>query len=201
MPSVLTSCSGRQPLSLFKLAAALRGCAGLVGVRTIKYIQGMNRKFDKSNKCDPTLYQGTFIFQTDGGRCREVPREATGEIWPIGRGEGGWWSRIHHTKPCIILVPPLLWETWLNVPLQEHNSVKATVHCYSFIRITSGMRQRMKQNRCRWVNAVCAQTEINTQTGRTSHCIQNMCHCWTIRLTRVLISPWPVVGLWRGVEL
>lgn len=65
MSSVLASCSGRQPLSLFKLAADL---VGVVRVRTSKFIQGMNRKFDKSNKCDPTLYQGAFIFQTDGRR-------------------------------------------------------------------------------------------------------------------------------------
>lgn len=164
----------------------------------------MNRKFDKSNKCDPTLYQGAFIFQTDGGRCGEVPREATGEIWPIGRGEGRVVEQdTPHKAPHYFSAPPppLLWETWLNVPLQEHNSVKATVHCYSFIWITSGMRQRTKQNRCRWVNPVCAQTAINAQTGRTSHCIWNMCHCWTISLTRVLVLPWPVVGLWRGVEL
>lgn len=51
----------------------------LVGVRSIKFIQGMNGKFDKSNKSDPTFNQGAFIFQTDGGRCGEVPREATVE--------------------------------------------------------------------------------------------------------------------------
>lgn len=52
---------------------------GLVGgrrVRRIKFMQRMNRKFDKSNKCDPTLNQGAFIFQTDGRRYEEVPREA-----------------------------------------------------------------------------------------------------------------------------
>lgn len=79
----------------------------MVRVRTIKYIQGMNRKFDKSNKCDPTLYQGAFIFQTDGGRCGEVPREATGEIWPIGRGEGRVVEQdTPHKAPHYFSAPP-----------------------------------------------------------------------------------------------
>lgn len=65
IPSILPSSSGRQPLSLFKPAAALEA---MVGVRSIKFIQGMNRKFDKSNKCDPTFSHGAFIFQTEAGR-------------------------------------------------------------------------------------------------------------------------------------
>lgn len=128
MPSILASSSGRQPHSLFKLAAALWG---LVRVRRIKFIQGMNRKFDKSNKCNPTLNQGAFIFQTDGRRCEEVLREANRERWRIGRegDEAGSPHKAWH----YFSGPPLLWETWLNTPLQEHNSVKATVLSYSFI--------------------------------------------------------------------
>lgn len=49
MPSVLASCSGRQPLLLLMHAAALgggvgAGGGGLVRVRTIKFVQEMNRK-------------------------------------------------------------------------------------------------------------------------------------------------------------
>lgn len=139
MPSILASSSGRQPLSLFKLAAALGG-GGLVRVRSIKFIQGMKRKFDKSNKCDPTLYQGAFIFQTDGKRCGEVPREATRERWRIGT-EGDKAGSPHKARHYFSGPPLLSWETWLNANLQEHSSVKATVLSYSFIWITSGMRQ------------------------------------------------------------
>lgn len=48
-------------------------------MRSSKFIQGMNGEFDKSNKCDPTLNQGAFIFQTNGRRCRGEPWEARGE--------------------------------------------------------------------------------------------------------------------------
>lgn len=55
MPSILASSSGRQQLTLSKPSASP---GGLVRVRTIKFIQGMNWKFDKSNKCDPTFLPG-----------------------------------------------------------------------------------------------------------------------------------------------
>lgn len=62
------------------------GGGGLVRVRTIKFVQEMNRKLKekkerRENKCDPTLYQGAFICQTDRRKCIEVPQEATRETW------------------------------------------------------------------------------------------------------------------------
>lgn len=80
-------------------------------MRHIKFIQRMNRKFDKSNKCDPTLNQGAFIFQTDGRRYEEVPREAHRERQRgremANKQRGGGVKQDPHTKPGIILVAPL----------------------------------------------------------------------------------------------
>ena len=99
------------------------------------------------------------------GRCGE----ATVERWWIGEEEDEADSL---TKHGIILIKPppstlsLLWETWLNVPLQEHNSLKATVL---------------------YRPHVFPQIQINIPTRKILQTIQyaalNMCHLWAISLT------------------
>jgi len=66
---------------LFKLAAAL-GVS--VEVRSIKFIQLMNSKFDKSNKCDQAFNRDMFVSQTDE---RKVWRGHSGEM--VNRRGGG----------------------------------------------------------------------------------------------------------------
>ena len=59
-----------------------------------------------------------------------MPQEATKERWRID-GVGVGVKQDSNTKPGIISVPlPLLWETWLNASVQQHNSHKATVLSY-----------------------------------------------------------------------
>lgn len=68
-------------------------------------MQGMNGEFDKSNKCDPTLNQATFIFQTNGRRCGEVPQEARRERQRIDR-EGSETGVPHKAQHYFSVPPP-----------------------------------------------------------------------------------------------
>lgn len=145
MPFILPSSSGRQPQSLFNFVCVVVGVSQLER----EWKENLNKKIWKKLREWPHFEPGCVHLPC---RWRKVWRGAPGghKGDMVNRRGGGGVKQDPHTKPGIISVaPPLLWETWLNAPLQEHYSVKATVLSYSFIWIASGMRQRTRKRQRR----------------------------------------------------
>lgn len=82
MPSVLTSCSGRQPLSLFKLAAALRGCGVWSGWGLLSIYRGWIENLIKATSVTPLYTRARLSFrrmEEGAERCPGRPRERYGQ--------------------------------------------------------------------------------------------------------------------------